>query len=275
MAERKEYPCVLLETDDEGIAWVTYNRPEKRNAMNPTLHYSMVEVVRALETDDAAKVIVVTGSGNAWSAGMDLREFFRATDSDPEERFRSQWAHREWAHHLMWSRKPTIAMVDGYCFGGAFTPLAACDIVITAEEATYGLSEVNWGILPGGNVSKVFCDMVNYRNAVFYAMTGRTFDGVKAVEMGVATLAVPAARLREETVALARELMEKAPAVLAYTKQAIKAVRDMDMQAAYEYLGAKGLALRHADPEGTRTRGMTEFLDKKTYRPGLGPVARG
>ncbi len=275
MTEKKEYSCVALEIDDEGIAWVTFNRPEKRNAMSPTLHYEMEEIFYGLETNDDAKVIVLTGAGDAWSAGMDLREFFRATDDDPGERFRSGTASRHWAgEYIAWTAKPTIAMVNGYCFGGAFTSLYGCDIVITDEDATFGLSEVNWGIIPGGTVSKVFSDMVSYRDALFYAMTGRVFDGRKAVEMGVATLAVPGESLRGETLAIARELMDKAPTVLAYTKQAIRAVRDMDMIGAREYLAAKSLALQAADPEGTRGRGMEEFLDKKTYRPGLGPVAR-
>src|SRR5678816_4462862 len=69
---------------------------------------------------------------------------------------------------------------------------------------------VNWGIIPGGNVSKVFGDMVSFRNALFYAMTGRTIDGRKAVELGIATLSVPAEKLREETVTIARELMARA-----------------------------------------------------------------
>ncbi len=116
--------------------------------------------------------------------------------------------------------------------------------------------------------------MVSYRNALFYAMTGRTIDGRKAVELGIATLAVPAEKLREETVAVARELMAKSPMVLAYTKQAIRAVRGMDMDQAYEYLGAKSLALRAADPEQTRARGMREFLDEKKFRPGLEPLKR-
>ena len=146
--------------------------------------------------------------------------------------------------------------------------------VIAADSAIFGLSEVNWGIIPGGNVSKVFGDMVSFRNALFYAMTGRTIDGRKAVEMGIATMSVPAEKLREETVTIARELIAKSPMVLAYTKQAIRAVRGMDMDQAYEYLGAKSMALRAADPEQTRARGMREFLDEKKYRPGLEPVKR-
>lgn len=275
MATKKEYTCVLVETDGDGITWITFNRPEKRNAMSPTLHVEMEKILFELETDEETKVIVITGAGNSWSAGMDLKEYFRETDKDPEARFRSFVAHRRWATDLLaWSRKPTIAMVNGYCYGGAFTALAACDIVIAAEDATFGLSEINWGIIPGGNVSKVFADLVSRRNALFYAMTGRTFDGRKAVEMGVASLAVPADRLREETVAVARELISKSPAVLAFTKQAIRAVCDMDMTQAYEYLSAKSLALRVVDPEQTRARGLREFLDEKSFRPGLESLKR-
>jgi trans-feruloyl-CoA hydratase/vanillin synthase len=275
MAQKKEYNCVLVDTDGDGITWITFNRPEKRNAMNPTLHLEMEKILYELETDEETKAIVITGAGNSWSAGMDLKEYFRETDKNPEARFRSQTAHRRWATDLLsWSRKPTIAMVNGYCYGGAFTALAACDIVIAAEDATFGLSEINWGIIPGGNVSKVFADLVSYRNALFYAMTGRTFDGRKAVEMGIANLAVPADKLRAETVTIARELIAKNPVVLAFTKQAIRAVRDMDMAQAYDYLSTKNMALRAADPEQTRARGMHEFLDEKSFRPGLEPVKR-
>ena len=274
MGESKEYSCVKVEIDQDGIAWVAFNRPEKRNAMSPTLHFEMEEVIADLETDDSAKVIILTGEGVSWSAGMDLKEYFRETDNNPKARFKSQWAHRHWAQYLMVSAKPTIAMVNGYCFGGAFTPLAACDIAIASEDATFGLSEVNWGILPGGNVSKVFRDLASHRDSLFYAMTGRTFDGIKAVEMGIVNLAVPSEQLRNETVIIARELMEKSPAVLAFTKQAVKAVQGMDMNMAYEYLAAKQGALRAADKEGTRQKGMSEFLDQKSYRPGLGAVKR-
>ena len=228
-----------------------------------------------LETDPAAKVIVLTGAGNAWSAGMDLKEYFRETDNDPDAQYRSFIAHRHWGwDNLAMSRKPTIAMVNGYCFGGAFMSLCNCDIVITDEDATYGLSEINWGIIPAGLVSKVFADNVSMRECLFYAMTGRTFDGREAVAMKIANIAVPADRLREETVTIARELMEKNPVALAFTKQAMRNVKTMDAPQAYEYLMTKIQALMFADPEKTRNRGIEEFIDKKTYRPGLEAVKR-
>jgi enoyl-CoA hydratase/carnithine racemase len=110
--------------------------------------------------------------------------------------------------------KPTIAMVNGWCFGGAFTPLVACDLAIAADEATFGLSEINWGIPPGSVVSKALNETVGARTGLLYVMTGRTFDGKQAAAMGLVNASVPRERLRDEVAALARELLEKNPVVL-------------------------------------------------------------
>ena len=139
MSGNIDYSCVKVMVDEEGIGWVAFNRPEKRNAMSPTLHFEMEEVISDLETDEDTKVIVLTGEGVSWSAGMDLKEYFRETDNNPKVRFKSQWAHRHWAQYLILQAKPTIAMVNGYCIGGAFTPMAAGDIAIAEQEATFWL----------------------------------------------------------------------------------------------------------------------------------------
>ena len=117
---------VLVEFEDQ-IAWVTLNRPEKRNCMSPALNDEMVEVLDALEIDDRCGVLVLTGAGDSFSAGMDLREFFRATDGMPfnkQMRVRRSAANWQW-RQLMNFPKPTIAMVNGWCFGGAFRHIAA------------------------------------------------------------------------------------------------------------------------------------------------------
>lgn len=142
------YENVLLERED-GITWVTLNRPEKRNAMSPALHHDMVAVLNELEGDAETKVLVLTGAGDSWNAGQDLKEYFRALDNDPAGRRQAGWDSHQWRwEHLLTFPKPTIAMVNGYVFGGAFTPLVACDIAIAAEDAIFGLSEINWGIFP-------------------------------------------------------------------------------------------------------------------------------
>ena len=117
---------VLVEFEDQ-IAWVTLNRPEKRNCMSSALNDEMVEVLDALELDDRCGVLVLTGAGDSFSAGIDLREFFRATDGMPfnkQMRVRRSAANWQW-RQLMNFPKPTIAMVNGWCFGGAFTPLVS------------------------------------------------------------------------------------------------------------------------------------------------------
>lgn len=263
-----EYKTVLVENEN-GITWVTFNRPEKRNAFNPTMVHELEEIMLDLETDDETRVIVITGAGDSWSAGMDLKEYFRGGDADPRTRFRSYTSMERWAGELLsMSRKPSIAMINGWVFGGAFIPVCNADFAIAAETAMFGLSEVNWGVIPGGAVAKVLVDTINIRDAMYYATTGEMFDGKKAAEMRLVNLAVPLDRLRAETVALANKLMEKNPTVLAYTKQAVKAVRHMSYADSLEYLMAKGTALRFADRNQTRDEGIKKFIDKKEFKPG-------
>jgi len=273
MPLKPSYQTVKVEKDqtNKGITWAILNRPEKRNAISPQLCYDMEDVLMCLETDEDTKAIVLTGAGPAFSAGMDLKEFFRANDNNPDGQFRAGTANRHWNWEILsMMRKPTIAMVNGYCFGGGFIPLCGCDLAIAADEATFGLSEVNWGILPGGIVSKVIQMTMSHRDALFYGMTGRPFTGKQAADMKLVNYSVPLAKLRDETITLCKELMEKPPMALAYTKQAIRAVATMDIPAAAEYLQAKSYALRWVDRDkDARNQGIEKFIDKKEYRPGL------
>ncbi|ENA35179.1 MULTISPECIES: p-hydroxycinnamoyl CoA hydratase/lyase [Pseudomonas] len=256
---------------EEGIAWVTLNRPEKRNAMSPTLNREMREILETLEQDADAGVVVLTGAGDAWTAGMDLKEYFREVDAGPEilqEKIRREASEWQWKLLRMYS-KPTIAMVNGWCFGGGFSPLVACDLAIAADEATFGLSEVNWGIPPGNLVSKAMADTVGHRESLYYIMTGRTFDGVKAAQMGLVNKSVPLAQLREETVTLARELLEKNPVVLRAAKIGFKRCRELNWEQNEDYLYAKLDQARLRDPEHGREEGMKQFLDEKSIKPGL------
>ena len=269
------YETVLVDKQD-GIAWVTLNRPEKRNAMSPQVCFDMVDVLTRLDTDPEVQILVLTGAGEAFSAGMDLKLFFREMDDKPVERAVAREADRRWGWYKLTNfSKPTIAMVNGFCFGGAFIPVVACDFAIAADEATFGLSEVNWGILPGGLVSKVVTMTMNYRKSMYYAMTGRPFDGKTAAEIGLVTYSVPGKRLRDEVVDLAADLMKKSPEVLRATKETIRTVRMMSIEESYEFIQAKSEQLRFRDLENTRQRGMGEFLDEKSYRPGFEAVRRG
>src|SRR4029077_8557438 len=165
MAEYK-YEFVNVRVHD-GIAWAMLNRPDKRNAMSPQLHYDMDDALARLETDENVRVVVVSGEGANFPAGQDLKKFFRELEKNPSERKKAASAANRWRWERLYGYdKPTIAMVHGYCVGGAFMQLLACDFAIAAENATFSLSEVNWGILPGALVSKAVADAVLPRHAL-------------------------------------------------------------------------------------------------------------
>jgi trans-feruloyl-CoA hydratase/vanillin synthase len=274
MALKAEYQTVKIERED-GITWVILNRPEKRNCMNPQMHFEMSEILRELETDAETQVMVLTGAGEAWCAGQDLKQFFRELDNDPVGRWRAGQATSEWRFDRLYLfPKPTIAMVNGYCFGGAFTQLFSCDFAIAAEDAIFGLSEVNWGIIPGGIVTKVVADALAYRDALYYIMTGDHFDGKQAASMRLVNYAVPRDRLREETVALCNKLKSKNPSAVRACKEAYKVIRTMDYTQAKYWLEAKASWLSSVDQEDGRNQGIRQFVDEKRYRPGLGAYIR-
>jgi feruloyl-CoA hydratase/lyase len=266
----KKYETILIEKS-EGITFLILNRPEKRNAMSPQLHLEMEDALEDLASDDETEILVLTGAGDkSFSAGQDIKLYFRETDDDPKMRDKVRRASNEWRwQRLSTFPKPTIAMVNGYCFGGAFTPVSACDFAIAADEATFGLSEVNWGILPGGIVAWNVVQMMNFRDAMYYAVTGETFDGVKATQIGFVNLHFPLAELKAETIKFAKKLQTLSPAAVRYTKEAVRAVKSMDEPQAADYLKAKSTALVASDKERSRTHGMKQFLDDKTYRPGF------
>ncbi|CAI8710994.1 Hydroxycinnamoyl-CoA hydratase-lyase [Burkholderia ambifaria] len=256
---------------EAGIAWVTLNRPDKRNAMSPTLNREMLQVLDAIEFDDDAKVLVLTGAGSAWTAGMDLKEYFREIDGGSDalqEKVRRDASEWQWRRLRMYN-KPTIAMVNGWCFGGGFSPLVACDLAIAADEAVFGLSEINWGIPPGNLVSKAMADTVGHRRALHYIMTGDTFTGVEAAEMGLVNSSVPLAGLRDATIALAARLMDKNPVVLRAAKHGFKRSRELTWEQCEDYLYAKLDQAQLRDPERGREQGLKQFLDDKAIKPGL------
>ena len=267
---------VLVHVDEEGIAWLTLNRPTKRNAINPGIVFEMNEALDALEMDERAKAVVITGAGDAFSAGQDLKEYFREPDAGhPMLRERMHRANAAWQwRRLMFYPKPTIAMVNGWCFGGAFQVLLGCDLAVAATDATFGLSEINWGIIPAGIVTKSVAMALSQRAALYYIMTGENFDGARAEQIGLVNIAVPREQLENRTRQLARTLIERNPVVLRSAKTAYHHCREMGWEAAYDYLAAKSDQNMVRDPEQGGATGMRQFLDDKSFRPGLGAYKR-
>ena len=131
--DAKTYENVIVEKENR-ITWVILNRPEKRNAMSPDLDREMDEILDELETDPETGVVVLTGAGEAFCAGRDLELYFRSLGDKPREFKRASEIGARWRwERLYMYDKPTIAMVNGHCFGGGLTQMVACDFAIAAE----------------------------------------------------------------------------------------------------------------------------------------------
>ena len=255
------------------IAWVAFNRPDKRNSMSPALNRKMMQVLHELEHSDAVGVLVLTGEGAAFSAGMDLHEYIREPMSHGLGAVRQ--AQREaygWWQRLRWYQKPTIAMVNGWCLGGAYGPLFGCDLAFAAEEAQFGLSEINWGILPGGGAAKVAVELLSFRRAMYHTLTGEPINGKTAAEWGLVNEAVPLSKLRARVLEVAAGLLKKNPVALKAAKDVIRRVGSMTYDDAADYLLRAQEAAFYYNKE--ISAGIKQFVDDKSYKPGLGPYER-
>ena len=267
--ERAEKDTVSYSVVDQ-IAWVKFNRPEKRNCMSPKLNRQMLRVLDSLEHRADVGVLVLSGEGSAWSAGMDLKEYFRENEVQGLGAVRGAQAEAyAWWRRLRWYQKPTIAMVNGWCFGGGYGPLFACDLAFAADDAQFGLSEINWGILPGGGATKIARELLPFRRAMYHSMMGENIDGPTAAEWGLVNESLPGDKLRSRVEEVAQVLLKKNPAALKATKDAMRRVGEMTYDNAEDYLIRAQEAANFHDNEG-RKEGIKQFIDDKTFKPGLG-----
>lgn len=270
MTARAEADTVSSTVRD-GIAWVKFNRPEKRNCMSPKLNRQMLRVINELEFRDDVGVLVLTGEGDAWSAGMDLKEYFRETEAQGLVGVRhSQREAYAWWERLRNYQKVTIAMINGWCFGGAYGPLFSCDLAFCSDDAQFGLSEINWGILPGGGATKVATELMPMRKAMFHALMGENLSGKEAEAAGLVNESLPAAKLEARVLEVANRLLKKNWHTLKATKDSVRRVREMTYQNAEEYLIRAQEGLNWHDKSDGRHVAMKQFLDDKTFKPGLG-----
>lgn len=269
----RSYETIRLEKAN-GVTTVFLNRPEKKNAMSPQMHREMTEALAFLEDDDGTRVLVITGSGDSFCAGQDLQKFFVELEGKPQERRRVSRLSAEWQGvRLRLFPKPTIASINGWCFGGAFTTVASCDLAVAAEEATFGLSEVNFANFPGGLVTRALDDLLRPRDFLYYAMTGEPFDGKAAAAIGLVNFAVPRKDLDAAVRRLAEKLLTKDPVALRQVKEVYKFGKQMNWEQAYAWAMAKGNELTFHQKGTWLEEGIGQFREKK-YRPGLGDFER-
>lgn len=267
MAETTEFKNVIL-TIDGAAATVQFNRPHKKNAMSPDLHRDMAKAFDEIEKQGGNKVIALTGVGDSWCGGMDLEKFFLETKSDPKKWRAAHQAADSWLRRLKPSPSIILASINGYCFGAAIALVGICDLAIAAEDAVFGLSEVNFGMIPGGGTLWSVAHNFNRKQGMYYSVTGDTFTGKEAAEMGLVSHAYPKEKLAEETDRIVKNLVNKNGLTLGTIKEAYEKVAFMDNMTAVDYESAKLHELSFYSGDAWVKGGLTQFKDRK-FKPGL------
>ena len=259
------YETLLVNVDD-GISTITLNRPEKRNAMNPRLHVEMNRALDELIDNETVRVIILTGSGESFTPGNDLKEFFAEQIESPLNFRRASLKFAEWREKLRNCPKPTIAAVNGWCLGGGLSVLCVCDFAIAAEEAMFGLPEINFGMFPAGGATKGPLELMSHRDVIDLALTGRNMDSAEAERLRLINRRVPRARLMDECLALANELKKKDPLALMIAKEALWRDKELDFRAAIDFEAGKMRELNFLQEGKWVQDGIRRFLDKQ-YKP--------
>ncbi len=251
---------VLVSVSD-GIATVTLNRPEARNALNATMIRELAAALRRLDADDAARVVVLRGAGDrAFCAGADLKGMFRA-GSILEAR--EQYARlAEVLTAIPGLRLPVIARVHGHALAGGCGLAAACDVVIAADDAVFGLPEIKLGLLPLMVLAPILRTAAP-RRILELVLTGRELPAREALEIGLASRVVPRAGLDEAVDGMARTLAGLSPATLALGKEAFYRALDLAYGPALEQL--RDLLTIVARSEDAQ-EGIAAFLEKRPAR---------
>ena len=253
-------PVLLVEVAD-GVARVTLNRPEVRNALNEALLRELEAALRRLEDDPDARVVVLRGAGErAFCAGADLsRVADRGTTLQARESFGGLGRILE---HMARMRTPVIAQVHGYALAGGCGLAAGADIVVAADDAVFGLPEIKVGLLPLIVMAPIL-RAVGRKRGLLMILTGESVPAREAYEMGLVSRVVPRAELDGVVRGLARLLAGYSPTALGLAKEAAGMVPDMEYGAALRYL--RELITLVALSDDAR-EGIAAFFEKRPPR---------
>jgi enoyl-CoA hydratase len=239
------YENLIYEKRDR-VARITINRPSVMNALTPALLGEIKSAVLDAGNDNEVGVVVLTGAGRAFSAGVDLKSLGeRKLDKGKVGPILDDPA-RELIETIQSIPKIVIAMVNGYCFTGALEIVLACDLVVASEEAKFGDTHARWGLRPTWGMSQRLPRTVGLSKARQLSFTAETIDGREAERIGLANMAVPADKLEEATQDLISKIM----------------LNSLDSLAAYKYLYNRGQ--RVTLEQGLKLEFTTEFDIKDT-----------
>ncbi|HEY7133106.1 MAG TPA: enoyl-CoA hydratase-related protein [Candidatus Limnocylindrales bacterium] len=240
----------------DGVALVTIQRPEVLNALSFDLLDALADALDALDRDPACRAIVLTGSGErAFAAGADIRELARQTPVTlaVENRF-GVW-DRIWA-----TRKPVVAAVRGFALGGGCELAMGCDLLVAAEDATFGQPEINLGVMPGAGGTQRLTRAIGRARSMDLILTGRTISAREAEAYGLVSRVVAPEDTLSEAIGLARAIAAQAPVAVLAAKEAVRLAEELPLSAG---LRAERRAFFALFATEDQTEGMAAFVEKR------------
>lgn len=228
------YNNIIFEVS-EGIAWVTLNRPERLNSLSPEMIKEWIDVIQTAARDSTIRVIVVTGAGRAFCTGLDLKSLGQVTLVNGEVSGEIIQVGLDLISALQACPQPVIAMVNGHCYTGGLEFLYGFDLIVAAQEAQFGDTHAKWGIRPNWGLSQRMPRTLGIMRAKELSFTCRTFSASEAQEFGLVNLVVPGDQLKEETTALARQIMQNSAQAIAAFKDLYNQGMNMSLQDGLQY----------------------------------------
>jgi len=251
---------VLLEIDDRQVATIVLNRPDVNNAYNGELLNALVAAIETLAATGGVRAVVIKGNGRHFQAGADLKWLDAVRHSSPAENSRASRTTAEAVQRLNLAPIPTVALVQGACFGGGTGILAACDVVIAADNALFSIAEVRWG-LTAAIIIPQLNDAISVRQVRRYALTGERFGADEARRIGLVHEVVPLDQLAATGARIVDSLLQNGPVAIAETKAlAIGSAWGNLSEAAFTQLIESHAAKRQSTEA---LEGLSSFIEKR------------
>ena len=250
---------VLLERLDS-VGVVTLNRPSMLNALSNGLLSQLADALDLLDGEEAIRVIVITGGLKVFAAGADLKQLADNLGSvDGLKTFLS--ARFGYWDRIRAVRAPVVGAVAGYALGAGCELALACDLLVAAESARFGQPELGVGLVPGAGGTQLLIRMAGKARAMELVLTGRMMAAYEAQEAGIVNRVVPVELLRDEAIALAREVATKPPIATRMAKEAILKAFELHLQDGLEF--ERQSLVRILETEEAR-EGIAAFLERRT-----------
>ena len=264
-----KFETILIDKQDDGITWVTFNRPEKRNAITPKLSEEMNIALDKMADDPEVRVLIFTGAGVAFCAGMDLKVFYQYRDRPQKDWVVPGFGSMDWWRKIREYPKITISAVNGFAFGGGVMPVVYSDLAIASDKAIFGLSEINFGMPPGGGATTAILESMLLKHAKWMIITGQSVPATEAARIGLINFCVPDDKLKEEALRIATICLPHNPIAQKYVKLQMRLVQETsNHEHSVRVEGAVLNEMKNVEGYSGAGDGLKAFSEGK-YKPGL------